>query len=158
MNFLVTGSRDYKRLDFVRQVLWGIVNYPTRIRKPDETDRLYVGDARGVDRQAAETWREIDGNHGLKIYQANWRKHGLGAGPIRNAKMVEDFHKACEADGGGVALAFWDGKSKGTLHCMKELRKRGRMVLVPDGFQDLDKDLRKADLRLVVWEGQERLV
>ncbi len=41
----------------------------------------------------------------VKVFPANWDKHGKAAGPIRNKQM---------AAYGEMLIAFWDGKSSGT--------------------------------------------
>lgn len=149
LNLLVTGSREYPRLEFVKQVIVGLATYPKRMQDISE---LFVGDARGVDARAAKVWRELTGRT-PQIFKAEWKTQGWSAGPRRNIKMIEAWMES----GGGIALAFWDGESTGTLHCMKELRKRDKLVLIPDGFQDLNKGLTEGTLRLRVWEGEENL-
>lgn len=57
----------------------------------------------------------------LVIFYANWNQHGRGAGPMRNQRM------ALYAD---ALLAIWDGKSKGTLNMIEEMRKLGKPVYV----------------------------
>lgn len=149
LNLIVTGSRNYPRLQLVETTIYGLLFYPTR--KQDLAD-LYVGDARGVDAEAIKAWRKYTKRE-PKIFNADWDKYKKGAGPIRNAEMVKAFNEA----GAGICLAFWDGKSTGTLHCMKELRKSGRMVLIPEGFMDLNKELTSGSLALRMWEGEESL-
>jgi hypothetical protein len=53
------------------------------------------------------------------IYPADWDKYGKQAGPIRNAQMAE----ACTR-----AIAFWDGKSRGTKSAINEVIKRGKPI------------------------------
>lgn len=149
LNILITGSREYRRLEFVTQVLFAFCTSPTRTRNIDD---LFVGDARGVDSKAAKVWREITGKK-ARIFEARWNVHGKAAGPIRNGEMIESWISA----GGGIALAFWDGKSRGTLDCMKQIAKRGRSVFIPEDFQDINKAATQADLRLRIWQGEERL-
>lgn len=149
LNLIVTGSRNYPRLQLVETIIYGFLCYPTR--KQDLAD-LYVGNARGVDAEAIKAWRKYTKRE-PKIFYADWDRFKKAAGEIRNAEMVKAFNKA----GAGICLAFWDGQSRGTLHCMKELRKSGRMVLIPEGFLDLNKDLNSGSMALKVWEGEERL-
>lgn len=44
----------------------------------------------------------------VHVYEADWKRHGRSAGPIRNREMIDQL-----GDGDGV-LAFWDGVSRGT--------------------------------------------
>ncbi len=49
-------------------------------------------------------------------YAADWDKHGKAAGPIRNSAMVY-IADAC--------VAFWDGKSTGTLDTINKSKAKG---------------------------------
>jgi hypothetical protein len=49
-------------------------------------------------------------------YAADWTKHGKAAGPIRNTAMVA-VADAC--------VAFWDGKSSGTLDAIAKAKAKG---------------------------------
>jgi hypothetical protein len=57
-------------------------------------------------------------SHGIQfeVYRADWKKHGLGAGPIRNAQMAN----VAEA-----LIAIWDGNSVGTLNMITVAKKLG---------------------------------
>lgn len=70
------------------------------------------GGADGIDTSGAK-WAKQSGIL-VKIFSADWTKYGRAAGPIRNAQMAE------YAD---ALIAFWDGKSRGTLNMIKEMRK-----------------------------------
>lgn len=62
------------------------------------------GGAAGVD-----TWAvEAAANRGLgtRIFEADWDQHGRKAGPIRNKQIVDAVDEL---------VAFWDGRSRGTL-------------------------------------------
>ena len=75
------------------------------------------GTAPGVDR-CGEQWaaaREIP----IASFPANWALHGRSAGYKRNAEM------AAYAE---ALIAFWDGKSKGTLHMIDLAKKHGLQV------------------------------
>ncbi len=67
------------------------------------SDEIVSGGANGADALGERYAKEQ--NHPLKIFNADWEKHGKSAGPIRNQQM------AVYAD---ILVAFWDGKSKGT--------------------------------------------
>ena len=75
---------------------------------------IVSGGARGVDSWAAEAARA----HGLKVteFLADWERHGRGAGPKRNAEIVEAADEL---------VAFWDGRSRGTLNSVALAVRKG---------------------------------
>ena len=66
----------------------------------------------------AEKWAFLR-YHTVKRFHADWEKHGKAAGPIRNREMVEWV-----AERESYAVAFWDGKSRGTTDCIRRIRER----------------------------------
>lgn len=61
----------------------------------------------------------------IELYHADWDAHGKGAGHIRNHQMVRDAE---------ALVAFWDGKSPGTLSAIRYAVKEGVTVaIVPIG-------------------------
>jgi len=56
----------------------------------------------------------------LTVYKADWNKHGLAAGPIRNKEMI------C-ANPGAIIIAFPGGK--GTANCVKQGQENNHLVL-----------------------------
>lgn len=56
-----------------------------------------------------------------RVFEADWEAHGKAAGPIRNRKMVQ------AAD---LLVAFWDGKSQGTLSAIREAARAGVPVRI----------------------------
>jgi hypothetical protein len=73
------------------------------------------GDAYGADKLAGK-WAAL---HGRKVeaYPADWTRHGLAAGPLRNSEML--------ADGADQVIAFWDGASRGTKDMINKARAAG---------------------------------
>ena len=59
----------------------------------------------------------------LQCFPAQWNIYGKSAGFIRNAEMGE------YAD---LAICFWDGKSKGTFHMIKTMKRLNKPVYVFD--------------------------
>lgn len=107
MRILFSGSRDFPDLDFVH----GVVNDYSTSRTYEE---CIVGDARGVDeavQEAAAGWLDV------KVFKAEWEKHGRRAGILRNIQMLDE-----QPD---LVVAFWDGESPGTKHVIDEAKKRG---------------------------------
>ena len=79
---------------------------------------IIVGDCpTGADALALKWVKQTSPSH--RIYSADWDKYGKAAGPIRNAQMAE----ACTR-----AIAFWDGKSRGTKSAINEVIKRGKPI------------------------------
>jgi len=57
----------------------------------------------------------------LEIYQAQWKKYGRAAGPIRNKQMVE---------ASDCVIAFWDQSSKGTKSLIAYANKLGKPTYI----------------------------
>jgi hypothetical protein len=57
----------------------------------------------------------------VRVFRAQWDKHGKGAGMLRNTSIVAHVDRV---------VAFWDGKSKGTLDTMRKAKAAGLPVLV----------------------------
>lgn len=108
MKVAIVGSRGYARLNQVREYVHSL---------PKGTV-VVSGGALGVDRMAEEAAKE----RGLDtlIYLPDWDK-GKGAGFVRNSAIV----KACDR-----MVAFWDGKSRGTLDSINKAKKAGKAVLI----------------------------
>ena len=77
------------------------------------------GGARGVDTWAIEAARSL----GLPtlIIQADWKRHGRKAGPLRNAELVRRVDEIA---------AFWDGRSRGTLNTVMLALRAGLPVRI----------------------------
>lgn len=83
------------------------------------------GGAEGVDSWAAEFAEE----RGITVVviRPNWKKYGRGAGFKRNTEIVL---------AGDDVIAFWDGKSQGTLDSVKKAHKTHKPYCIfgPDGL------------------------
>lgn len=86
---------------------------------PDGVTEIVSGGAKGIDTCAAEYARKSS----LKLteFLPEYDKYGRAAPIVRNKTIVEyaDF-----------VLAFWDGKSKGTLSVIKYCQKIGKKCKV----------------------------
>lgn len=80
---------------------------------------IISGGAEGPDSWAAE-WAD-SGKYNLKVFYADWKTHGKAAGPIRNTQIVEAADRL---------IAFWDGKSRGTLDSITKAQNKGIVVEV----------------------------
>ena len=80
MRILVCGGRNFRDAALIYATL-------DRIARTEVIDCIIEGDAPGADRIAGY-WakkRRVD----LRLYPANWAKHGNAAGPIRNQRMID---------------------------------------------------------------------
>jgi len=121
MRIAIVGSRNFQDL---RQVVVYIYDNLVPGR-----DVVITGGAQGVDQTAAEAARL----HGcaVVVHEPDYKRYGRGAPLIRNKLIVDD----CEQ-----LVAFWDGKSRGTMHTIRAMREAKRKFLIK-----LDRDFR--DLR-----------
>jgi hypothetical protein len=80
MRVLVCGGRDFSDCKAVFDALDDLARH-------EVVDCIIEGDARGADRIAG-AWakrRRVD----LRLFPADWNKHGRAAGPIRNQQMID---------------------------------------------------------------------
>ncbi|RMH11289.1 MAG: DUF2493 domain-containing protein [Gammaproteobacteria bacterium] len=96
---VIAGSRDFHDYDLVMEKFLGLCLGQVEI---------VSGGAKGVDALGERLAREL--GYPLKVFPADWTKHGKAAGPIRNRQMAE------YAD---VLVAFWDGQSPGTRNMIR---------------------------------------
>jgi len=112
---IVTGSRDWADPSTVKLVLSNCLEYCIQ----QGLDMiLRVGDCKtGVDKFAREWAAEMGVT--THEYLADWDKHQLAAGPIRNSEMVDA--------GGDLCTAFWNGrvKNSGTHDCFTKAVRAG---------------------------------
>lgn len=106
-NLLIAGTRTYNNYEELKRE----VDY---FRKDVINVRIITGCAKGADTLAKRYAREHD--LPLVVYEADWKKHGKKAGPIRNKAMAYVAH---------AVVLFWDGKSKGTLNMYHTARMWG---------------------------------
>ncbi len=113
MKIAIVGSRDYHDM---RRVIRYVKSLP-----PDTI--VVSGNARGVDQMSEETARSC----GLEVISipARWeREDGTtdrSAGYKRNIEIIEQVE---------TVIAFWDGKSKGTLHSITEAAKHDIRIII----------------------------
>lgn len=67
--------------------------------------------------KAYAEWWGID----FAEFEADWKKDGNAAGPIRNSKMAQYGH---------ALIAFWDMESAGTDSMIKQARKVGIPIMI----------------------------
>ena len=108
MKVIIAGSRDIIEYDVVLDAI---------AEAGFNVTEVVSGAARGVDRLGEQFARDC--GLSIKLFPANWDKHGRAAGHIRNAEMAQ------YAD---ALIAVWDGISPGTKNMVNEARKRGLKV------------------------------
>lgn len=115
MRVLVCGSRSFKDGQRMYEEL--------NAGKHGHIDTVIHGAASGADTLAHE-WAMVYAHH-VDIYRADWVREGKAAGILRNKRML-DYGKPDKV------IAFWDGKSPGTLNMIEIARKAGVETVVVD--------------------------
>lgn len=108
----IVGSRAFPNRDLVTRF----------VRALPPGTIVVSGGARGVDQWAEDT--AVECGLETRIFHADWTSLGRRAGPIRNAKIV------AESD---ILIAFWDGRSRGTLNTILTAREAGLPTKIFDG-------------------------
>ena len=122
MKICIAGGRDFDDYDVLSKVVDQVIS---ELQAPIT---IISGKAKGADSLGEKYAIE----HGLLtlLFPADWKKHGRGAGPIRNAQMAE------EAD---MLIAFWDGSSRGTANMIGQMQRRGKPYKVFDYSGELNQ-------------------
>ena len=101
MKIAIIGSRDFDNYNLVVATMEEFqTTHPP-------TTTIVSGGARGAD-TLGEKWAN-NNKIPIKIFLAEWKKHGKAAGLIRNKDIIENSDHV---------VAFWDGESKGTKHSL----------------------------------------
>lgn len=117
---MVTGSRELKDTKSVTSQLdeW----YAKR-----QVDILIVGDCpTGADHVARE-WAAAN-KKPIRVFEAEWKKFGRAAGPMRNIGMVKWATMCCK-EVQVLAFPLERNAKSGTRHCMNTATKSGLSVL-----------------------------
>lgn len=109
---IIAGGRDFSDFDM-------LVKKCSFLLKNKKDVEVVCGGARGAD-SLGKKFSTTRG-HGLKMFPADWDKHGKAAGMIRNIEMAEYSD---------ALIAFWDGQSRGTKHMIKTAKAMGLDVRV----------------------------
>lgn len=122
MKLAIIGSRSFNDVAFISSEL-------DKLLDSSNLDLIISGGARGADSIGTEWARSkcIP----CKIHLPDWDKYGKGAGFIRNELIINE----CDA-----VIAFWDGKSRGTLHSINLAKKKGKELTILKKDQH-DKDV-----------------
>ena len=104
MKVLVCGSRTWRNPSVIDK----------RLRELPRATEILHGGARGADALAAGIALGL--GFSVVEYPADW-KRGRRAGLERNLAMLDELPD--------LVLAFWDGRSTGTAHVVREAKRRG---------------------------------
>lgn len=115
MKVIIAGGRDFNNYSLLEKEVDRILTGITDIE-------VVSGAARGADNLGTVYARQH--GHKLKTFLANWELYGKSAGFARNGDM------AAYANGDGMLIAFWDGKSSGTRHMINIAKSTGLTVHV----------------------------
>jgi hypothetical protein len=111
---IISGPRDATVVDDVETVLRGLFRRNPQIE-------LVVGDAPGVD-GIVRAWAARN-DRDVKVFKADWEKHGRAAGPIRNRAMAEYGTSL-------VAFQYVGRKTPGTQSMIREAAKKNLSTMV----------------------------
>jgi hypothetical protein len=113
MKIIIAGGRDFSQFDLL------VEKMDFFISKLEDNIEIVSGTASGAD-LLGEKYAELRGLSVCK-FTPEWDKFGKGAGFKRNTEMAEYSDSL---------IAFWDGKSKGTMHMINTAKKKGIQVKV----------------------------
>jgi hypothetical protein len=111
---IIAGGRDFNDWELLRMK----VSYYLLQLEPSEVE-IVSGCCGGAD-QLGEEYSILYG-YPLKEFEADWKKYGKAAGPIRNKQMAEYATHL---------IAFWNWKSDGTRDMIKQATEAGLKIIV----------------------------
>lgn len=112
---IIAGGRNFNDYRLLKSRCDNLLSF----RIKEHNIIIISGTAEGADRLGERY--AIERGYAIEKYPAEWKKHGLAAGPIRNEQMSN------VAD---ALIAFWDGESRGTKDMIKKARKKNLLVRV----------------------------
>lgn len=99
---IIAGSRSFQDYPMLKKYA------DFKLSNIKDTIEIVSGGAKGAD-SLGERYAKENG-YSLKVFPADWERFGKAAGYMRNVEMAR------YAD---ALLAFWDGKSCGTMHMIQ---------------------------------------
>lgn len=112
MKLAVVGSRNFQDYDLLRSKL-------SKINDETPITLILSGGAQGAD-CLGEFFAE-ENNIPTQIFKPDWKKFGRAAGVIRNEDIIKNSDQV---------IAFWDGKSKGTLSSINLTKKYDKKLII----------------------------
>ena len=112
---IVAGGRKFNDYPLLENKLDNILSEVCKTH----TVHIVSGRAFGADKLGEQyaSSKKLD----VIPYPADWKKYGKSAGYKRNALM---------ADNADALVAFWDGKSRGTMHMIDLAKSKGLKIRV----------------------------
>ena len=86
---------------------------------PKETTEIISGGAKGVDQAAAKIAESL--SLPFHVFLPDYSRYGKRAPLVRNLEIIRDSDEV---------LAFWDGSSRGTMHCIAECIRCGKPIQI----------------------------
>ena len=112
---LIAGSRTYSNYAEFSRITDRMLSLVQ-----DKYEILIIeGEASGADSMARRYAQEH--KYRLAPFPADWKTYGRSAGCLRNEQMADELTLYSKS----AALFFWDRQSRGTAHCIREIKKRG---------------------------------
>lgn len=108
---IIAGSRSFQNYSLLKEYA------DFKLSQICDSIEIVSGGARGAD-TLGERYAKENG-YSIKVFLADWEQFGKAAGYMRNVQMAE------YAD---ALLAFWDGKSRGTMHMIQIANNYGLKV------------------------------
>lgn len=112
MRLIIAGSRDLSLTAYTIEELMFSMGLDHK-----KITEIVSGCAKGIDYCGEQVARDLGKN--IIRFPAQWEKHGVSAGPLRNAEMAE------YAD---ALLLIWNGDSKGSRSMHYEMYKRRKPI------------------------------
>lgn len=109
MKVIIAGGRDFDNWQYLYEVCSEYIT--------EDDVEIVSGGAKGADR-LGEKFAKLK-NIPLKVFIPDWDTYGKSAGHIRNKQMAKYADKL---------IAFWDGKSPGTMNMIDTALKYGLKV------------------------------
>lgn len=114
MRIIIAGSRSFNDYDLLKEKCDIFFQNYNNIE-------IISGTANGADKLGERY--AIENGYQLKLFPADWNRYGKSAGFRRNVEMSN------HAD---ALVVFWDGKSRGTQHMIREAEKKKLLLRVVD--------------------------
>lgn len=108
MKIGIVGSRTFNNYELLKQI---VSQY--------NPSHIVSGGANGADSFAEQYANEF--NIPITIHYPNWDKYGKSAGFKRNKLIVDDSE---------MIIAFWDKKSKGTVHSINLAKEQKKNIVL----------------------------
>lgn len=110
MKVIIAGPRDVHGAESFNLVRRAIIDSNWFL----EITEIVHGGATGIDTAAGVVAASLTTPWPVRVFNADWSKHGRAAGPIRNAEMARYADRL---------IAVWDGESRGTKNMINTAKK-----------------------------------